>query len=79
MDAVFQAYAVNPRLLPDQVLQAFHEQTGVRFLREIPLGEVDGVVEREYRTRPEFYRAISDHIAGMTDSYCDAEYRDLVG
>ncbi len=79
MNAVFQAYAVNPRLLPDQVLQAFHEQTGVRFLREIPLGEVDAVVERDYRSRPEFYRAISDHIAGMTDSYCDAEYRDLVG
>src|SRR5262249_43143056 len=32
--AIFRAYVENPRLLPDQVLRAFHEQTGVRFLRE---------------------------------------------
>ena len=31
-----------------------------------------------YRARPEFYRAIADHIAGMTDSYCNAEYKELV-
>jgi dGTPase len=77
--AIFRAYTENPRLLPDQVLKAFQDQSGVRFLREIPLGELDGVIRAEYLTRPEFYRSVADHLAGMTDSYCDAEYRELVG
>ena len=77
--AIYRAYAENPRLLPDAVLLGFHEETGVRFLREVPLSEVDQEVARNYRSRPEFYRAIADHIAGMTDSYCNTEYRELVG
>ena len=33
-----------------------------------------------YKTIPdrEFYRAVADHIAGMTDSYCNQEYHELV-
>jgi len=41
------------------------------------LAEVDHEA-RSYRARPEFYRAIADHIAGMTDSYCNSEYHALV-
>jgi dGTP triphosphohydrolase len=36
-------------------------------------------VAENYRTRAAYYRAIADHIAGMTDSYCNAEYKELVG
>jgi dGTPase len=76
---VFKAYRENPRLLPDYVLLGLHDEIGVRFLREVSLKDVDAEVAENYTPRPEFYRAIADHIAGMTDSYCNAEYRELVG
>jgi dGTPase len=75
---VFGAYRDNPRLLPDDVLRLIEKEIGVRFLREVPLGQVDREVAERYRPRPAFYRAIADHIAGMTDSYCNSEYRQLV-
>jgi dGTPase len=77
--AIYNAYRENPRLLPDYVLHGLREEIGVRFLREIALKDVDREVAETYRTRPGYYRAIADHIAGMTDSYCNAEYRELVG
>jgi dGTPase len=76
---LFQAYRENPRLLPDSVLVTFSKETGARFLREVPLRDVEAEVARSYQSRPEYYRAIADHIAGMTDSYCNEEYRELVG
>jgi dGTPase len=75
---LFRAYAENPRLLPDSVLEVLRQELKIRFLREVPLPEVKGETARNYRPRPEFYRAIADHIAGMTDSYCIAEYRELI-
>jgi dGTPase len=75
---VYRAYVENPRVVPDSVLRGLAEELGVRFLREVPLKDVDGEIDERYRPRPEFYRAIADHIAGMTDSYCNAEYRELV-
>ncbi|MCA1580185.1 MAG: dNTP triphosphohydrolase [Acidobacteria bacterium] len=74
---VFLAYRENPRLLPDSVLLSVSEELGVRFLREVSLRDVDAEIEERYRMRPEFFRAIADHIAGMTDSYCNAEYKEL--
>jgi len=76
---VFRAYRENPRLLPDSVLQVVAGELQVRFLREVPLKDVERETEEKYFTRPEFFRAIADHIAGMTDSYCNAEYKELVG
>ncbi len=76
--ALFAAYSDNPRLLPDDLLRGLERELGVRFLREIPLGQIEGEVEERYRSRPGFYRAIADHLAGMTDSYCNSEYRQLV-
>jgi dGTPase len=76
---VYNAYRDNPRLLPDDVLAALRDELGVRLLREIPLKDVDREVVENYRTRAAYYRAIADHIAGMTDSYCNAEYKELVG
>ena len=76
---IFNAYRENPRLLPDYVLLGLHDEIGVAFLREVSLKDIDREVAESYFPRPEFYRAIADHIAGMTDSYCNAEYRELVG
>jgi dGTPase len=76
--ALFSAYRDNPRLLPDDVLRGLERDLAVRFLREVPLGAIEREVAENYRPRPEYYRAIADHIAGMTDSYCNSEYRELV-
>ncbi len=78
LSGLFRAYAENPRLLPDDVLRVLEQELSVPFLREVALTQVDREVEERYRTRPGFYRAIADHIAGMTDSYCNSEYRQLV-
>jgi dGTPase len=75
---IFTAYRDNPRLLPDDVLRGMERDLGVRFLREVPLASIEREVVAHYRTRPEFYRAIADHMAGMTDSYCNTEYHQLV-
>src|SRR5215813_9950288 len=77
--AIFQAYRDNPRLLPDDVLATLRDELGVRFLREVPLKDVDREVAENYLPRAGYYRVIADHIAGMTDSYCNAEYKELVG
>jgi dGTPase len=75
---LYRAYAGNPRLLPDSVLEGLRQELKIRFLREVPLSEVSAEAAANYLPRPEFYRAIADHIAGMTDSYCLADYRELV-
>ena len=66
---VYGAYRENPRLLPDSVLRGVADELAVRFLREVPLKDVDAEIDERYRPRPEFFRAIADHIA---------EYRELV-
>ena len=75
---IFAAYRDNPRLLPDDVLHGLAGELGTPFLREIPLSQVEREVDEKYRRQPAFYRTIADHIAGMTDSYCNSEYRQLV-
>jgi dGTPase len=75
---VYNAYRENPRLLPDSVLRGLQSALGVRFLREVPLRDVEREVGENYLPHASFYRALADHIAGMTDSYCNDEYRELV-
>jgi len=75
---IFAAYRDNPRLLPDDVLHGLAGELGTPFLREIPLSQIEREVDEKYRRQPGFYRTIADHIAGMTDSYCNSEYRQLV-
>lgn len=75
---LYAAYAENARLLPDSALAVLEKELGVRNLREVPLGAVEREIVERYRSRPEFYRSIADHVAGMTDSYADTEYRELV-
>jgi dGTPase len=76
--ALFTAYRENPRLLPDDLLAGLSGLLGVRYLREVPLKDLEEEIASRYRSRPEFLRTIADHIAGMTDSYCNAEYREIV-
>jgi len=78
LTGIYQSYRENPRLLPDYVLLSLRDRMGVVFLREIPLRDVEREVEGNYFPRPEFYRAIADHIAGMTDSYANEEYKELI-
>ena len=75
---IFAAYRDNPRLLPDDVLHGLAGELGTPFLREISLSQIEREVDEKYRRQPAFYRTIADHIAGMTDSYCNSEYRQLV-
>ena len=75
---LYTSYAGNPRLLPDSVLSTLEKDLSVRNLREVALSAVEREVAERYRPRPEFHRAIADHVAGMTDTYADAEYRELV-
>jgi dGTPase len=78
MAGLYEAYAANPRLLPDSVLALLEKELSLRNLREVPLPAVEREIAESYRPRAEFHRAIADHIAGMTDSYADQEYRELV-
>jgi dGTPase len=75
---LFSAYRENPRLLPDSVLEVLARDLGTALLREVPLPRVDEEIAQRYHPRPEFPRAIADYIAGMTDSFCDADYREIV-
>ena len=74
---LFDAWAKNPRLLPDTVLLRVSEVSGLPFLREVPLKRVEAVIAGRWREEPEVLRCIADHIAGMTDSYALAEYDAL--
>jgi dGTPase len=74
---LFLAFHDNPRLLPDDVLHAFASESGVRFLREVPLSRVERELERHYRFRPGLLRAITDYIAGMTDKFALQEFESL--
>ncbi|HMM34215.1 MAG TPA: hypothetical protein PKA62_05710, partial [Thermoanaerobaculia bacterium] len=77
VNRLFDAYAKNPRLLPDAVLARVAELSGLPFLREVPLKKVEGVIAGRWREEPAVLRCIADHIAGMTDSYALAEYDAL--
>ncbi len=77
VNRLFDAYAKNPRLLPDAVLRRVADLSGLPFLREVPLKKVDAVIAGRWREEPVVLRCIADHLAGMTDSYALAEYDAL--
>jgi dGTPase len=77
VNRLFDAYAKNPRLLPDAVLARVAELSGLPFLREIPLKKVEAVIAGRWGEEPAVLRCIADHIAGMTDSYALGEYDAL--
>ncbi len=77
MRGIFLAFHENPRLLPDDVLQAYARDEKIRFLRRVSLAEVEREARMRYHHRPRFLRAIADHIAGMTDKFALSEYESL--
>lgn len=77
VNRLFDAYARNPRLLPDAVLARVAALSGLPFLREVPLKKVEAVIAGRFREEPALLRAVADHIAGMTDSYALGEYDAL--
>ena len=77
--SLFSAYHDNPRLVPDYVLHRYSEETGLPYLREVPLARAEQEVRERYRNQPVFLRMIADHVAGMTDSYALDELRSLTG
>ena len=77
MRGLFLGFHANPRLLPDDLLADYARGEGIRFLRRVPLGEVAREAERRYHRNPRFLRAISDHIAGMTDKFALSEFESL--
>ncbi len=74
---LFVSFHDNPRLLPDDVLRQYGSAEKIRYLRDIPLSDVPREVDKHYRFRPDFLRAITDHIAGMTDKFALQEFEDL--
>jgi dGTPase len=67
---LFRAYHDNPRIMADHVLLRFSRMQGVDFLRDVPLEKLREETARHYQGKPAWCRAIADHIAGMTDTYC---------
>jgi len=77
LEGLFGAYYADPAVLDDYLLLRFRDIEGVRYLRDLPAAEVEREVTRQYRGSPRLVRLICDHLAGMTDTYADAEYRRL--
>ena len=62
ISSLFEAFYLHPKQLPDYALSKYCKQTEIIFDR---LSLDDFRVQQD----PAFVRAISDHIAGMTDQY----------
>jgi dGTPase len=77
MSGLFRAYYGNPLTLPTYVLLRVHEETGRPYLRDLPIKQIPGEVEKHYRPDPRFVRIIVDHLAGMSDRYAIDEYQAL--
>jgi dGTPase len=77
LEGLFRAYYSDPRILDDYLLLRFREGERLRFLRDIAPEESKGEIRRHYHGSPRFVRLILDHLAGMADSYAEAEFRRL--
>jgi len=77
MRGLFVAFHDNPRLLPDDLLEAYAGEEGIRFLRRVALPEAEREARKHYHRKPRFLRTIADHIAGMTDKFALSEYESL--
>jgi dGTPase len=77
MSGLFRAYYGNPLTLPTYVLLRFHEETGRRYLRDLPIPQIPREIARYYHPDARFVRLIVDHLAGMSDRYAVDEYQAL--
>ena len=74
---LFAAYHADPSLLDTHLLLRYKTIAGVRYLRDLPRGEVEAETLR-YAADPRFVRVLADYLAGMTDAYAIAEHARLV-
>lgn len=74
---LFRAFHHNPLTLTDDVLRRYQEETGLPFLRDVPIPHVPAHVSRYYHPDPAFARLIADHLAGMSDRYALEEFEAL--
>ncbi len=68
---LFRAYYLQPKQLPDYMLQRCCKQRGASAFDRLTLD--DGALRQD----PLFLRALSDYIAGMTDQYAAREFMRL--
>ncbi|MCU0291563.1 MAG: dNTP triphosphohydrolase [Thermoanaerobaculaceae bacterium] len=74
---LFRAFFSNPLTLPTYALLRFHELTGRRYLRDLPIPQMPEEVRQHYHTEPRFVRLIADHLAGMSDRYALDDFEAL--
>jgi len=77
LERLFRAFYSEPPILEDYLLLRFRDAERLRFLRDVPAGEVEAEIAGHYRGSPRFVRLILDHVAGMTDSYAEEEFTRL--
>ena len=75
--ALFRAFWLSPRNLPEYVLLRARDELGFPYLRDLPMASVAGEVASRYHSSPGFARLVADHVAGMSDRYALEEYRFL--
>ena len=75
--ALFRAFWLSPRNLPEYVLLRARDELGFPYLRDLPMASVAGEVASRYHSSPGFARFVADHVAGMSDRYALEEYRFL--
>lgn len=71
---LFRRYFENPGLLPDYRLSQCMDEDTLEAMRNESRRRA---IHRDLRTRPDFLRAICDHIAGMTDNYAEQQIERL--
>ena len=71
---IFEAYYLDPDLLPDYVLDRYFQERGERFSHAL-LMERSNILEMQKDRK--YYRLICDHIAGMTDNFAVREAKRL--
>jgi dGTPase len=71
---LFEAYYLDPKLLPEYILERYFQEKGEPFSPEA-LVEENNILQMKNDTK--YYRLICDHIAGMTDNFAVHEAHRL--
>lgn len=71
---LFEAYYLDPKLLPAYILERYFHEMGEQFSPEV-LMEENNILKMKNDSK--YYRLICDHIAGMTDNFAVHEANRL--
>lgn len=74
---LFKTFYSYPLIMEDYLLLRYKEWNKLVFLRDMAENEVNREISRNYHGKISFVRLISDHLAGMTDSYAIQEFQKL--